>query len=192
MSMKKSPENIPRTDQSNKSEMPVEKSSDKSGKFPSTMQQTKCTVCGQTFSEQTELNAHYKAVHQMDAPAPKSQSEAESQWREQPAVHGDKDIHKTDVDEKAPTGSSGVGSQSTWKGTMDKESRPMNKDDEMRAKSGGSGTGSPVKTEGQFTCQRCGQVCAGQSELDKHNKDVHGVEPGKVGKDRPMEHINPV
>ena len=181
--MKKSPEDIPRSDQSKKSEMPVDKGSDKSQKYPGTMQHTKCTVCGQTFSEQTELNAHYKAVHQMDAPAPKSQSEAESQWREQPAVHADKDIHKMDVDEKASTGSSGVGSQSTWKGTMDKESGPMNKDDEMRVKSGGSGTGSPVKTEGQFTCQRCGHVCASQSELDKHNKDVHGVEPSKVGKD---------
>jgi len=172
MSMKKYPEDEPRSDQSRKSEMPVEKNSDKSGKISGTMQQTKCTVCGQTFSEQTELNAHYKAVHHMDAPAPKSQSEAESQWRAQPAVHGDKDIHKTYVDKKAPASSS-----------MVKEKGSMSKDDEMRAKSGGSGTGSQVKGHDQFTCQRCGQVCHSQSELDTHNKDVHGVEPGKMGKD---------
>lgn len=170
---KKHPEDESQADQSRKSKVPEIQGSGNSQGHMVTKQQTRCTICGQTFSEQTELNAHYKAVHHVDAPAPQSLSEAESYWRQETDYHGDLDAHKIGEGEKVPERSR-ISAEGALSGRT-------SKDDEMiRVMTGGGSGKSQYVGRSEFTCQRCGQVCVSQIELDKHIKNKHGMESGKI------------
>jgi uncharacterized Zn-finger protein len=175
MSGKMNTEKETRSDEPRKKETEKGPYNEKNATYKDTMEQNKCTVCGRTFSTHSELKDHYKTAHNMEAPE-KTHGRDDSSVRGQTANRGEEEKRKKDEEEKMKEGSSNMGSKSTWSETKDRESS-QKKGDTTMGKSYGSVTDPKTKT--QYTCQRCGEKCSSQEELDRHNREVHGVEPGK-------------
>jgi uncharacterized C2H2 Zn-finger protein len=165
MSQKKYPENEPSNERSSQSETKGRQSSGQNPMPTGPSQQNKCEVCGQTFSHQNELNDHYKTVHKMEAPAQKSQSEGGS----------------------SSSGSrwSGQGTENQRDKATKEEAGSINKGNETSStQSGERDVGSQKQMQNSYKCQRCYQVLSSQNDLNEHNKNVHGIEPAEMGKER--------
>jgi len=214
MSQKKYPENEPSNERSSQSETPINEPSNErssqsgiqgsqhSGQNPmptGASQQNKCEVCGQTFSNQNELNNHCKTVHKMEAPAQQSQSgsgssSSGSKWSGQ-GTENQRDMKagnqnnidtktKESEENKASMNSGSMGSQRTQREATKEEVGSINKGNETSStQSGERDTGSPKQMRNQYKCQRCSQLLSSQNDLNERNKKVHNIEPDKMGKE---------
>jgi len=176
------------------------------GASSETSQQFKCDVCGQVFGSQNELDDHYKSVHtsrvasqsQSARGMSSSSSSSAARWSGQATEHqNDQDTATENKKETATT--SGEGSSRTWDEATKEELKSMEQpkvesapdtggsDREMssayREQSGGGGETavrgeekSRQSAQNQFKCQHCGQVFASQNDLNKHNKNIHGID----------------
>jgi uncharacterized C2H2 Zn-finger protein len=214
MSQKKYPENEPSNERSNQSETPINEpinerssqsgtqGSQRSGQNPmptGTSPQNKCEVCGQTFSNQNELNDHCKTVHKMEAPAQQSQSgsgssSSGSKWSGQ-GTENQRDMKagnqnnidtktKESEENKASMNSGSMGSQRTQREATKEEAGSMNKGNETSStQSSERDIGSQKQMQNQYKCQRCGQILSNQNDLNQHNKSAHNIEPAEMGKE---------
>ena len=214
MSQKKYPENEPSNERSSRSETPINEPSNERSSQSGTQgsqhggqnrmptgasEQNKCEVCGQTFSNQNELNDHCKTVHKMEAPAQQSQggsgsSSSGSKWSGQ-GTENQRDMKagnqnnidaktKESEENKASVNSGSMGSQRTQREATKEEAGSMNKGNGTSStQSGERDTGPSKQMRNQYKCQRCGQLFSSKNDLNEHNKKVHNIEPDKMGKE---------
>ncbi len=171
------------------------------GTSSETSQQFKCDVCGQVFGSQNELDDHYKSVHtsriasqsQSARGMSSSSSSSSARWS------GQATEHQSNQDTKKETSvTEGEGSSRTWKDATEDELKSMEQpkvetadteggsDREMSSayrEQSGRGGETAVREEktrqsaqNQYKCQHCGQVFASQNDLNKHNKNIHGID----------------
>ena len=143
-----------------------------------TSPQNKCEVCGQTFSNQSELNGHYKTIHNKEAPTQQSQSENKTQNQYKCQRDSQTFSNQNDLNEH----NKNVHNIETKE--MGKEAGSVNKGNETSStQSDERDIGSQKQMQNQYKCQRCNQLLANQNDLNEHNKKVHNVEPDKMGKE---------
>jgi uncharacterized Zn-finger protein len=155
--------------------------SQRSGQNPmptGTSPQNKCEVCGKTFSNQSELNGHYKTIHNKEAPTQQSQSENKTQNQHKCQRDGQTFSNQNDLNEHNKK------VHNIEPDKMGKEAGSVNKGNETSStQSGERDIGSQKPMQNQYKCQRCNQLLANQNDLNEHNKKVHNIEPDKMGKE---------
>lgn len=163
-----------------------------------TSQQYRCDVCGQICNSQTELDEHYKSKHTERATT-RNQSTQErgtsgtataARWSGQ-GVEYSSDTNAGNTEETSVKG--GEGSSRTWREATEDELKDMGERGNVKEE-GGSDRAMPIaygektgeraeketneeqKTQSQFKCRHCGQIFTSQSDIDRHNKNIHGIE----------------
>jgi len=156
--------------------------SQRSGQNPmptGTSPQNKCEVCGKIFSNQSELNGHYKTIHNKEAPTQQSQSENKTQNQHKCQRDGQTFSNQNDLNEHNKK------VHNIEPDKMGKEAGSVNKGNETSStQSGERDIGSQKQMQNQYKCQRCGQLLANQNDLNQHNKSAHNIEPAEMGKGR--------
>lgn len=174
------------------------------GTSSETSQQFKCDICGQVFNSQKDLDEHYKSIHtsqvasQIQATRGMSSTSGSSAAR----WSGQATEHQEEAETRKDTSTiEGEGSSRTWKEATEEVMKSMEKpqvettgtegvsDREMASayrEQGGRGEETALHGEGnmsketavqdQYKCQHCGQVFANQTDLDKHMKNIHGID----------------
>jgi uncharacterized C2H2 Zn-finger protein len=128
--------------------------------------QYKCQRDGQIFSSQEELNQHNKKIHDLETKEIGSELEegAETMDNSEKNMTGDKS--KNWAEEGSKENGDKTNKENDW---STKANKKTSNDQDMDYNK------SSQQTEGQYRCQRDGQVFSSQDELNQHNQKAHNM-----------------
>ena len=146
--------------------------------------QYKCTKDGQTFSSQMELNNHYRAVHGMQAPDQQKESVSSSAGGNEMSDTTKEELNNENEDDTENKKSKAMGEEDekeNWGESSKGKNWSMKENKDVSHQSGEYGSSSQGKAQGQYRCEKDGQMFSNQEELDQHNKKIHNMETKEFG-----------